>query len=244
MTISVFEDLKTRLNKEFTPIKNKFDYGIHKMPKFCENYLITPFSMHHNATIGLFCANASVYASWKIFPENFMIKNFTSQSLISRGNFTSMFSHQSALHLYLNMFCLGSFSHALMGIDISNYKNTKYYTDKSRNMSNEKFLSIYVLSGLIGSIASSLVIKQHYGLGASGAIMGLFSYNILNNPDDKYNILGIPYDISGKNIMIAMLGIHIPLAYLMTQKRVILNIDWMCHLGGMVGGSLCYFFDN
>lgn len=69
--------------------------------------------------------------------------------------FTSMFLHAGLAHLFFNAFALYSF-----GMDVERFLGTA------------RFIAIYVLAGLAGSVAS-YVTSPNPSLGASGAIFGL-----------------------------------------------------------------------
>jgi len=71
--------------------------------------------------------------------------------------FTAMFLHGGMTHLLMNMFSL-----YLIGRGAEIYFDTKSY------------LSIYLFSGLIGGLASLYMHPVSVGIGASGAIFGIF----------------------------------------------------------------------
>jgi rhomboid protease GluP len=71
--------------------------------------------------------------------------------------FTAMFLHGSMTHLLMNMFSL-----YLIGRGVEQYFNTTSY------------LSIYLFSGLLGGLASLYMHPASVGVGASGAIFGIF----------------------------------------------------------------------
>jgi len=71
--------------------------------------------------------------------------------------FTAMFLHGGMTHLLMNMFSL-----YLIGRGVEEYFNTTSY------------LSIYLFSGLLGGLASLYMHPASVGVGASGAIFGIF----------------------------------------------------------------------
>ena len=71
--------------------------------------------------------------------------------------FTAMFLHAGMTHLLMNMFSL-----YLIGRGAEMYFDTKSY------------LSIYLFSGLLGGLVSLYVHPVSVGIGASGAIFGVF----------------------------------------------------------------------
>ena len=71
--------------------------------------------------------------------------------------FTAMFLHGGMTHLLMNMFSL-----YLIGRGVEQYFNTTSY------------LIIYLFSGLLGGLASLYMHPASVGIGASGAIFGIF----------------------------------------------------------------------
>jgi len=71
--------------------------------------------------------------------------------------FTAMFLHGGMMHILMNMFSL-----YLVGRAAEMYFDTKSY------------LSIYFFSGLLGGLASLYMHPDSVGVGASGAIFGVF----------------------------------------------------------------------
>ena len=70
---------------------------------------------------------------------------------------TAMFLHGGMIHLLMNMFAL-----YLIGRGVEQYFNTASY------------LGIYFFSGIIGGLVSLYVHPEAVGIGASGAIFGIF----------------------------------------------------------------------
>ncbi len=71
--------------------------------------------------------------------------------------FTAMFLHGGMMHIVMNMFSL-----YLIG------RGAEMYFDK------KSYISIYLFSGLIGGLISIYMHSNSVGVGASGAIFGLF----------------------------------------------------------------------
>jgi rhomboid protease GluP len=71
--------------------------------------------------------------------------------------FTAMFLHGGMTHLLMNMFSL-----YIIGRGVERYFDTRSY------------LGIYLFSGLLGGLASLYMHPQSVGVGASGAIFGVF----------------------------------------------------------------------
>lgn len=71
--------------------------------------------------------------------------------------FTAMFLHGGMTHLLMNMFSL-----YLVG------RGTEMYFDR------KSYVSIYLFSGLLGGLVSLYIHPESVGVGASGAIFGVF----------------------------------------------------------------------
>ncbi len=122
--------------------------------------------------------------------------------------FTAMWLHANVLHILFNMFALlivGPAVEVLLG--------------------KARFLTLYLIAGLGGSAGSYLLGPHNeYGLGASGAIMG---------------VLGAYVVLAGRR--------HLPMAPVVAL--LVLNfvigftgdIDWRAHLGGLATGCVLAF---
>jgi len=120
---------------------------------------------------------------------------------------TSVFAHQEPFHLLLNMlvlYFLGPQLEAILG--------------------RTRFLSLYLLSGLTGSVAVMLLSDPHGGtLGASGAGFGLMGA-----------LLVVAHKVGADTQPILVwLGINIAFTFFASSY-----ISWQGHLGGLIGGLL------
>lgn len=120
---------------------------------------------------------------------------------------TSMFMHGSIWHLLCNMYSL-----YVIGCATENYFGKK------------KFLLIYLVSGIIGSMFSC-IFNTGWSLGASGAIFGLMG---------ALCYFGYYYRLyMGK----ALYNEIIPVIVLNLALSIIAsNIDFYAHIGGLIGG--------
>ncbi len=127
--------------------------------------------------------------------------------------FTAMFLHGGMTHILMNMFSL-----YLIGRGVEMYFEKKAY------------LSIYLFSGLLGGLASLYMHPQSVGIGASGAIFGVFGAlagfflahrdQIATQSKAFMKDFGI---VLGLNLV---LGLSIP------------SIDVSAHIGGLIVGVL------
>lgn len=121
---------------------------------------------------------------------------------------TGMFMHGSIWHLLCNMYSL-----YVIGCATENYFGKK------------KFLLIYFVSGIIGSMFSC-IFNTGWSLGASGAIFGLMG---------ALCYFGYYYRLyMGK----ALYSEIIPVIVLnLALSLVVSNIDFYAHIGGLIGGG-------
>ncbi len=155
-------------------------YRTHMRLNFFNNFSITNKLIFANLILYL----ASVFVLMGFGPE-FFTRNFAlTPSLILSGQalwtlFTSMFSHVQFFHIFANMFSLffiGNFLEKIIG--------------------SKRFLSVYLIAGLVGGIffvLSGLIFGKLDvpGIGASGAIFGILGVLAVLVPYSKiYLIVG------------------------------------------------------
>lgn len=131
--------------------------------------------------------------------------------------FTSMFLHFGILHVGLNMWALytqGKFAERIFG--------------------SARFLAIYVVAGLSGSLVSFLWHPIVNGAGASGAIFGLLgallAVFLVSRGD-------VPVSVVQAQRNVALIFV----AYSLLNGARFHGIDNSAHLGGLVGGFLAGF---
>lgn len=125
---------------------------------------------------------------------------------------TSMFLHAGFFHLLANCYAIYALGEAVEEI-----------------FGTKKFLIIYFIAGIIGSLAS-FILSPHNALGASGGIFGFFGvhlYLYLRKPD-------VYKKIFGKSIFF-LLALNLYIGFSNPQ------IDNYAHVGGLVGGFLACF---
>ncbi|THV27058.1 rhomboid family intramembrane serine protease [Glycomyces paridis] len=118
---------------------------------------------------------------------------------------TSMFLHYGLIHLGFNMLVLWMFGRAL-----------------EHDLGPARFFTVYMLSGLTGSVAVYFFSYDTATAGASGAVYGLFGLLILVNRKLKRDNRSL-YILIGLNLA---LGFFLP-------------VSFAGHIGGLVGGLIC-----
>jgi membrane associated rhomboid family serine protease len=122
---------------------------------------------------------------------------------------SSIFVHSTGLifHILVNMYTLFIFGWLLEGF-----------------LGRIRFLALYLISGLAGSVAVLLLADPYQGVvGASGAIFGLMGA-----------FLVIQRKVGGPTTqLLILLGINFVIGFI-----PIFNISWQAHLGGLLGGAL------
>lgn len=121
--------------------------------------------------------------------------------------FTSIFLHVNFVHLAVNMFSL--------------WQVGSFLED---GMSKIKFLTLYFLSGLGGSIFSVLFQEGVLSVGASGAIFGLIGALL------SWSVLKKQWEITKIVMLNLILNLFITLS--------VPGIDNMAHLGGFLTGLI------
>ena len=120
---------------------------------------------------------------------------------------TSLFVHSpgSFFHILFNMYSLFVFGPIL-----------------ERGLGRLRFIALYLLSGLGGSVGVLLLSPGTPVLGASGAIFGLLgAFFVINRR------------LGGNNIqLIIVIGLNLALGF------IVPNVAWQAHLGGLVVGAL------
>lgn len=127
---------------------------------------------------------------------------------------TNMFMHFGVLHVFLNMWALhetGRLTERLFG--------------------HARFLAVYLLAGIAGSLASLGWNPQVNSAGASGAIFGVIGA-LLAYLLDRRN--GVPSSVMRRHRLPLLAFITCALAYGLSHG----NIDNAAHLGGLATGIL------
>lgn len=131
--------------------------------------------------------------------------------------FTVLLVHGSFLHVGLNMLALWMIGRSLEPL-----------------LGHARFLLLYLISGLGGSVAVALLAPATWVVGASGAIFGLFGA-----------LLVIGRHIGANVTTIAILiGINFAFPFIqgiMAGSMAAIAISWQAHLGGLITGAAVGF---
>ncbi|MCB0351073.1 MAG: rhomboid family intramembrane serine protease [Bdellovibrionales bacterium] len=181
--------------------------------------------------------NCLVYVAWHlpgVVSTEFMVQNFlVSWTALADGRdwtlLTSVFSHTSFMHFFINMYVFigfGGFIERILGF--------------------RTFIKFYLAAGIFSSLCHALVSyflldkPDLPALGASGAISGVIILFALMFPKEKILILGfIPIPaLAG-----ALVAVGLDLWGLSAQAGGGgLPIGHGAHLGGALAGAIFYFY--
>lgn len=120
-----------------------------------------------------------------------------------------MFVHGGFIHLALNMLALWMLGQSLEPM-----------------LGRARFLALYLISGLGGSVAVAVIAPGTSTVGASGAIFGLMAALLIIGRHIGANVTGL----------LVILGINLVYGFVFSQ-----NIAWQAHLGGLIIGALIAF---
>lgn len=134
--------------------------------------------------------------------------------LVKNGEYyrllTSMFLHSGLLHLFFNMYAL-----YIIGPQVENF------------FGKTKYLIIYLLSGISGSLLSVAFNVNTVSVGASGAIFGLFGALLYFG----YNYRGYLGNVIKSQILPVVI-INLIFGFIST------GVDVAGHIGGLIGGII------
>lgn len=180
----------------------------------------------YKLTYALIIFNSIIYLFSSFLSQNFT--NMDLQTLVNMGAlygpyvvqegewwrlFTAMFLHGGMTHILMNMFSL-----YLVGRGVEMYFDTKSY------------LSIYLFSGLLGGLASLYMHADSVGVGASGAIFGIFGalagFFLAHRDKIAKQSKAFMKDFGMVLALNLVLGLSIP------------SIDVSAHIGGLIVGVI------
>lgn len=122
---------------------------------------------------------------------------------------TAVFVHGGFVHLALNMLALWFLGQTLEPV-----------------LGRARFIALYLISGLGGSVAVAVLAPGTATVGASGAIFGLMAALLIVGRHLGANVTGI----------LVILGVNLVFGFVFGE-----NISWQAHLGGLLVGALVAF---
>lgn len=167
------------------------------------------------ATYVLIILNILIYLYSVLYDVDFTLAFANNYELIQKGEIyrliTSMFLHADIFHLFFNMYAL-----YILGPQVERYYG------------RFKFLLIYFLSGILGSVFSCVFMGvDSFSLGASGALFGLFGSIAYFTYYYRATLQGLlRSQIIPTLIVNLIIGLMFP------------NISLSAHIGGLIGGIL------
>lgn len=184
------------------------------------------FQIQHNFSftyaVIIFCTLMFIATALAGINNNKVLLDFGANNgaLVRIGEYyrlvTSMFLHANPIHLIFNMIAL--------------YQLGKFIEDKYGGL---KFLGIFILSGIGGSLLSAAINPNVISIGASGAIFGLIGA-MLGNAIRK-NTYSQELGIDRRSLSIFAIS-YLVLGF------VIPGIDNWAHIGGFVVGIVLGIF--
>ncbi len=140
--------------------------------------------------------------------------------------FTSLFLHVSASHLFFNMLGLYFFGRIV-----------------EEEVSPQWFLSIYFISGLIGSFAFMLTSPDAV-VGASGCVFGMIGAAMLLNPMKRIHIYIFPLPLGIVALFFVIFEAIMVYFKPESLENVVSNVANVAHIGGVITGAIFAFFNN
>lgn len=194
-------ELTEEINKKTIKEEKKFSKLFNnKKPIITQTLIII------NVLIFLLMINPTIYnyAIYYLGNNYLMVRSGEVYRLITSG-----FIHANIFHLFFNMYAL-----AMIGKEIE-----KYY-------GSLKYLAIYFISMIVGSLFGCFF-TEGIGIGASGAIFGLFGSLLFFSYNYRATISGLLRSpIMPTIVMNLLLSFMIP------------NVSASAHIGGLIGGFL------
>lgn len=180
----------------------------------------------HRLTWTLIFSNIIIFLLVFSMPEAMLNWVFEVFSLSGPGAwqvwtwFTSLFLHASASHLFFNMLGLYFFGKIL-----------------EEEVDSKWFLSIYFISGLIGSFVFIMTSASPI-VGASGCVFGVMGAAMLMNPIKRIHLYIFPLPLG----IVAIMFLVVETLVIYFQQPEFGTIAHIAHLGGVIAGSIFAFF--
>jgi len=194
-----------------------------------KGYVVTPILLYLNIVYFLLyflILNASITYNGVVLGDKMeFIREFWShifsnnRALVLKGQvwrlFTYQFVHLYFLHLFFNMYSL-----VYIGLMIE-------HKLKSKN-----FIAIYLISGFCGGLTSIMMHDIGFGIGASGAVMGVFGAFLALLVSNTFE----------KNATKALLISTVIVTAFTLINGLSAMIDNAAHIGGLISGFILTYF--
>lgn len=166
-------------------------------------------------TYALICINVVMFLICNLYNESIVDMFANSRFFVKQGEyyrlFTCMFLHVDVFHILFNMYAL-----YVLGPQVERYYG------------KVRFLLIYIISGLLGSLFSCVFMNDaSFSIGASGAIFGLLGSIVYFTYYYRATIQGFM-----RSPAVSVVLLNLALGFLIP------NVDISAHIGGLIGGLL------
>lgn len=189
------------------------------------------FSKHHTATIILVVLNTVLYISMVANSPEFTLGLQKSQTLIEwGGNFGPLTLASEPWRLITCTFLHANLPHLLVNLCLIAYVGS----EMERTLGTLRYLWVYLVSGLVGSLVSVEFQPWNVSVGASGAIFGIFGAAF-------FNVGGVPFDEVLKTIKRRVITLAIMILVAIAPGFFMPGIDNSAHFGGFIAGLVLGF---
>ena len=166
-------------------------------------------------TYALISINVVMFLICNFYNESIVDMFANSRFFVKQGEyyrlFTCMFLHVDVFHILFNMYAL-----YVLGPQVERYYG------------KVRFLLIYIISGLLGSLFSCVFMNDaSFSIGASGAIFGLLGSIVYFTYYYRATIQGFM-----RSPAVSVVLLNLALGFLIP------NVDISAHIGGLIGGLL------
>lgn len=131
----------------------------------------------------------------------------------------SVFLHADVIHLLFNMIFL-----SFVGMPLE------------QRIGSRNFMLVYIVSGLVGSFCQYATGVP--GIGASGALMGVFGAFAYLYPHERFFVFPLPVPIQANVLLLLFVAIEFVSEFAGMEP----NVAHLAHLGGIVGGIAVAYF--
>jgi membrane associated rhomboid family serine protease/Flp pilus assembly protein TadD len=188
-------------------------------------------SKDHSATILLVVLNTVFYGLMVAKSPEFTLASQTSQTLIDwGGNFGPLTLGPEPGRLLTCTFLHANLPHLLVNLCLIVYVGS----EMERTIGTAKYLLVYLVSGIVGSLVSVEFQPWNVSVGASGAIFGIFGLAFSS-------VGGVSFEEVVKTIKRRAIVLAVMLTVVILPGFFIPGMDNSAHLGGFFAGLILGF---